>query len=49
MTVAQRSPVRILVFGASLRAESLNVRLATLAAECVRSNGGTAELASMRD
>ena len=47
MTVAQRSPIRILVFGASLRAESLNARLAALAAECVQTNGGTAELASM--
>lgn len=49
MTVPQRSPIRILVFGASLRAESLNVRLAELATECVRKNGGTAELASMRE
>jgi chromate reductase, NAD(P)H dehydrogenase (quinone) len=49
MTVAQRSEVRILVFGASLRAESLNARLAALAAECVRANGGTAELASMQE
>jgi chromate reductase len=49
MTVAQRSPIRILVFGASLRAESLNARLAALAAECVQTNGGTAELASMRE
>ena len=49
MTAAQRSPIRILVFGASLRAESLNARLAALAAEAVRINGGTAELASMRE
>jgi chromate reductase, NAD(P)H dehydrogenase (quinone) len=49
MTVAQRSEVRILVFAASLRTESLNARLAALAAECVRSNGGTAELASIRE
>src|SRR5580698_9807868 len=49
MTAAQRSPIRILVFGASLRAESLNGRLAALATECVRVNGGTAELAAMRE
>jgi NAD(P)H-dependent FMN reductase len=49
MTVPQRSPIRILVFGASLRAESLNVRLAALAAEIVRVNGGTAELAAMHE
>ena len=49
MAVAQRSPIRILVFGASFRAESLNVRLAALAAEIVQVNGGTAELAAMRE
>jgi chromate reductase, NAD(P)H dehydrogenase (quinone) len=49
VTVTQRSPIRILVFAASLRADSLNARLAALAAECVRSNGGTADLASMRE
>ena len=44
MTVPQRSPIRILVFGASLRAESLNVRLAALASRVraeKRRHGGT--------
>jgi len=49
VTVTQRSPIRILVFAASLRQESLNARLAALAAECVRSNGGAADLAPMRE
>jgi chromate reductase, NAD(P)H dehydrogenase (quinone) len=47
MTVPLRSPIRILVLAASLRTESLNARLAALAAESVRQNGGDAELASM--
>jgi chromate reductase, NAD(P)H dehydrogenase (quinone) len=49
MAVAQRSPIRIFVFAASLRAESLNARLAALAAETVEENGGAADLASMRE
>jgi chromate reductase, NAD(P)H dehydrogenase (quinone) len=49
VTVPQRSPIRILVFAASLRADSLNARLAALAAECVRGNGGTADLATMQE
>ena len=47
MTVPPRSPIRILVFAASLRAASLNARLAALAAESVERNGGAVELASM--
>jgi chromate reductase, NAD(P)H dehydrogenase (quinone) len=39
--------VRLLVLAASLRAESLNARLAALAAAAVGRNGGVAELASM--
>ncbi len=49
MTVTERSPIRILVFAASLREESLNARLAALAAEVVQENGATADLASMRE
>jgi chromate reductase, NAD(P)H dehydrogenase (quinone) len=49
MTVAQRSPIRILVFAASLRSESLNARLAALAAGAVEDNGGVADLSSMRE
>ncbi|MGH3024026.1 MAG: NADPH-dependent FMN reductase [Gaiellaceae bacterium] len=38
-----------LVFSASLRADSLNTRLARLAALTIEANGGTVDLASMRD
>jgi len=41
--------VRYLIFGASLRDGSMNVRLAQLAADVVRSKGGTVDLASMQD
>jgi hypothetical protein len=47
MMVTPRSEIRILVLAASLRAESLNAKLAALAAESVQQNGGAAELASM--
>jgi chromate reductase, NAD(P)H dehydrogenase (quinone) len=49
MTATERSPIQILVFAASLRAESLNARLAALAAETVEANGGVADLVSMRE
>jgi chromate reductase len=42
-----REPVRFLVFSASLRAGSLNTRLARLAAETIRANGGEVDLATM--
>jgi chromate reductase, NAD(P)H dehydrogenase (quinone) len=42
-----RSDIRILVLAASLRTESLNAKLAALAAESVERNGAVAELASM--
>jgi NAD(P)H-dependent FMN reductase len=38
-----------LVFGASLRAESFNCKLAALAARVAERNGATVDLASMRD
>jgi chromate reductase, NAD(P)H dehydrogenase (quinone) len=44
-----REPVRYLVFSASLRADSLNTRLARLAAETIDASGGDVDLASMRD
>jgi chromate reductase len=47
MTEIPREPVRFLVFAATLRHESLNGRLATLAAECIRANGGEADLRTM--
>jgi chromate reductase, NAD(P)H dehydrogenase (quinone) len=46
-TVTPRSPIRILVLAASVRAASLNARLAALAAEAVERNGGVAELTPM--
>jgi chromate reductase, NAD(P)H dehydrogenase (quinone) len=44
-----RRPISLLVFGASLRRESLNVRLAQLAAVTIEANGGEVDLASMSD
>ena len=44
-----REPVRVLVFSASLRAESLNSRLARLAAATVEANGSEVDLASMAE
>ena len=44
-----REPVRVLVFSASLRAESVNSRLARLAAATVEANGGDVDLASMAE
>ena len=44
-----RLGIRVLILGASLRADSLNARLASLAAEVVREKGGTPDLAMMTD
>jgi chromate reductase, NAD(P)H dehydrogenase (quinone) len=44
-----REPVRFLVFSASLRADSLNSRLAQLAAGAIAANGGEVDLAAMDD
>ena len=44
-----REPVRFLVFSASLRAESLNSRLARLAAATIEANGGIVDSTSMPD
>ena len=41
--------LKVLVFAASLRAESLNHKLAALAARIATNNGATVDLASMRD
>jgi chromate reductase, NAD(P)H dehydrogenase (quinone) len=49
MTDTRRQPLQILVFSASLRAGSINTRLAKLAAEVVEANGGVADLASMHE
>jgi NAD(P)H-dependent FMN reductase len=48
-SAASREPVRFLVFSASLRSGSLNTRLARLAAAVIEANGGTADVASVRD
>ena len=44
-----REPVRYLVFSASLRDDSLNSRLARLAAETIEAKGGEVDFASMSD
>ena len=44
-----RNPIRVLVFGASLRKDSLNARLAALAARCIEANGGAVDVAHMSD
>jgi chromate reductase, NAD(P)H dehydrogenase (quinone) len=44
-----REPVRFLVFAASLRAGSLNERLARLAATTIADNGGEVEMATMSE
>jgi NAD(P)H-dependent FMN reductase len=46
---SSREPVRYLVFSASLRAGSLNTRLAHLAGETITALGGEVDMASMRD
>lgn len=45
--MSQRQPVSFLVFSASLRAGSLNTKLAQLAAAAIERHGGTADLAAM--
>jgi NAD(P)H-dependent FMN reductase len=44
-----REAVRYLVFSASLRADSLNTKLAGLAAVTIEANGGEVDIASMRE
>jgi chromate reductase, NAD(P)H dehydrogenase (quinone) len=44
-----REPVRLLVLSASLRTDSLNTRLAHLAANAAQQQGGTVDLANMAD
>jgi NAD(P)H-dependent FMN reductase len=46
---AERQPLRVLVFSASLRKESLNTRLARLVAASIEGHGSTADLADMRE
>ena len=42
-------PLRFLVFSASLRTDSLNTRLALLAAQVIEKNGGVVDYAQMQD
>jgi NAD(P)H-dependent FMN reductase len=44
-----QSQLKVLVFGASLRAESLNQKLAVLAARIAERSGATGDHTSMRD
>ena len=44
-----REPVRFLAFSASLREQSLNTRLAALAAACIEARGGIVDVALMQD
>src|SRR6476661_8033496 len=44
-----QAKLRVLVFAASIRAESLNRKLAALAARVVEESGATTDVASMRD
>jgi len=44
-----RHPVRALIFAASLRRDSLNAKLAALAADTAREHGAIVDLASLRD
>ncbi len=46
---SRREPVRILLFSASLRAESLNTRLASLARNVIEKNGSKADFANMNE
>ncbi len=48
-TAPSREPIRLLVFSASLRRESLNGRLAQLAAVTIEAEGGEVDFGSMRD
>jgi chromate reductase len=44
-----QTPLKVLIFAASLRAESLNRKLAVLAARVAEQSGATVDLAAMRD
>jgi chromate reductase, NAD(P)H dehydrogenase (quinone) len=47
--VTPAEPCRVLVLSASLRDDSLNTRLAGLAAHCILAHGAVADVASMRE
>jgi NAD(P)H-dependent FMN reductase len=48
-SLGERGPVRFLVFSASLREDSLNTRLARLAADTIESLGGFVDRAAMHE
>jgi chromate reductase, NAD(P)H dehydrogenase (quinone) len=48
-SITPREPVRFLVFSASLRDDSLNSRLARLAAHTIEEQGGSVDVAAMAD
>jgi len=48
-TNVNRDPLKFLVFSASLRADSLNTRLAKLAARTIEKHGGKADFADMKE
>jgi chromate reductase, NAD(P)H dehydrogenase (quinone) len=47
--IANQGPVRLLVFSASMRKDSLNTRLIKLAAEIVKKHGGIVDYAEMKE
>ena len=49
MTASVREPIRLLVFAGSMREESLNGKLARLAARVITDHQGIATLATMKD
>jgi chromate reductase len=49
MSERDRRPVKLLIFGAARRHDSLNARLAKLAGEVAAKNGGTVDYASLRE
>lgn len=49
VSVPVEEPVRFLLFAASLRAKSLNARLAQLAARVIQDRGGVVDLATMAE
>lgn len=49
MRQGRQEPSSFLIFSASLRTESLNTLLATIAARVIEKNGGKVDLASMND
>lgn len=47
--IKDREPLRLLIFSASLRTDSLNTKLAKLAADIIQKNGATVDFADMKE